>query len=88
MNNEAVSRRERTPERIPSHKEVRALFSILANGKEFRNIKKKENEKGLYVWEIQLKELNEDGETVCIHICVEDGILRVRHMTLKSTSCF
>ncbi len=64
MMKEAIPKTERTSEHIPSHREVRALFDILTNEKEFRNIQKKENEKGLYIWSIRLKEPNEEGESV------------------------
>ena len=51
---------ERT-ESIPTPEEVRSVFEQLTEMKEFKEVRKREDEKGLYLWDITIP--GEGGET-------------------------
>jgi ribosomal protein S18 acetylase RimI-like enzyme len=55
---------ENKGESIPSEEEILSVFEKLVEGKEFVEIRKKEDEKGIYLWEIKLQESSADGGTV------------------------
>ncbi len=54
---------ENASEKVPSEDEIAAVFEELVEGKEYEEIRKKEDEKGVYLWEIRLKEQDSDGGT-------------------------
>jgi len=54
---------ENVPEHIPSVEEVMAVFERITNGKPYTELKRKEDEKGLYVLEMKLVELDEKGRS-------------------------
>ena len=51
---------EQGPERQPSEAEVGSLFEKLTEGKEFTEVRKLEDEHGLYLWDIKVTD--EQGE--------------------------
>lgn len=51
-------------ELIPSEEEITSVFEALVEGKEYETRRKRNDEKGVYLWEIELKDEAEDGGTV------------------------
>jgi hypothetical protein len=54
---------ENAKEHIPSEEEILSLFEKLVEGKEYEITRKKEDEKGIYLFEIKLEETDNDGTT-------------------------
>ncbi len=54
---------EATPEHIPTPEEVVAVFEKVTGGRPYTELKRKEDEKGLYIWEIKLSEPDNEGTT-------------------------
>ena len=54
---------ENKSESIPTEEEILSVFEDLVEGKEFVEVRKKEDENGIYLWEIKLTEIAEDGGT-------------------------
>ena len=52
---------EEGQESIPTPEEVMSVFEQLIGAKEFKEVRKLEDEKGLYLWDITISE--ENGET-------------------------
>ncbi|MDP3880756.1 MAG: hypothetical protein Q8Q32_01050 [bacterium] len=53
--NEGLSNNfEGKQEHIPSLEEVRAIFEQFLKGKEYEEIRRKEDEQGLYLWDIRI----------------------------------
>jgi len=50
---------EEGPEHIPTQEEVREIFDQLIGEKEYKEVRKLEDEKGLYLWDIVIS--GEDG---------------------------
>lgn len=50
---------EKNPEHIPTEEEVLAIFEKLVGGAEYEEIRKLEDEQGLYLWDIKITQ--EDG---------------------------
>lgn len=55
---------ENKSERIPSEQEVRFCFEKLTGGEAYEEVRKKEDEKGVYLWEIKMTEATPDGGSV------------------------
>ncbi|PIR87439.1 MAG: hypothetical protein COU11_00260 [Candidatus Harrisonbacteria bacterium CG10_big_fil_rev_8_21_14_0_10_49_15] len=51
---EQVNSPEEKPEKIPSEQEVADLFKELLGGCEYKEVRKREDERGLYLWEISV----------------------------------
>ncbi len=45
---------EKGPEPIPTPEEVRSIFERLFGEKEYKELRKLEDEKGLYLWEVRI----------------------------------
>lgn len=58
---EQINNSEEGLESIPSVEEVRSLFEKLLEGQEFEEIRRCEDEQGLYLWDIKIP--GEDGDT-------------------------
>lgn len=54
---------EKGPEQFPSEEEIVALFEKITEGKEYEVTRKKEDENGVYLFEIKITEPSEDGGT-------------------------
>ena len=52
---------EKGPESVPTQEEVLSIFVKLFENKEFKDLRKLEDEKGLYLWEIKIPA--EGGDT-------------------------
>ncbi len=52
---------EKVPEPIPTPEEVRLIFEQLFGNKECKDLRKLEDEKGLYLWEVRIP--GEGGDT-------------------------
>ncbi len=52
---------EQAPEHIPADEEVRAIFERLLGGKEYNHVRRFEDARGLYLWDIAVTET--DGHT-------------------------
>jgi hypothetical protein len=50
-------------EYIPTEDEVISVFEKLTDGKEYTEVRKREDGSGVYLWEIKLSEVDEDGGT-------------------------
>lgn len=50
-------------EKLPTEEEILSVFEELTEGKEFEEVRKREDENGIYLWEIKLTEADEDGGT-------------------------
>jgi len=48
-------------EHIPTPEEVRSIFEILLNGRQFETARRKEDEKGVCLWTIEIKNKNGRG---------------------------
>lgn len=59
---ERSSNQEKNPESNPSSEEVAALFEKLLEGGEFEEVRKLEDEHGLYLWDIIVRDENGDTE--------------------------
>ncbi len=54
---------ESKKEAIPSEEEILSILENLTEGKEFVELRKKEDKEGIYLWEIKLKETDSEGGT-------------------------
>lgn len=52
---------ESRSERFPTEEEILSIFEELVEGKEFVELRKKEDADGVYLWEIKLNESDPDG---------------------------
>lgn len=55
---------EGQPEHFPSIEDVKKIIEKITQGKEFESVRTGDDEKGLYLWDIKLKEPNELGDIV------------------------
>lgn len=51
-------------ELVPFEEEISVLYERITKGKPYELIRKKEDERGLYLWDIKMTDPNERGETV------------------------
>ncbi len=51
---------ESAAERIPTKEEVQKLFERFTEGKSYESVRTKEDDKGLYLWDIKITEPNGD----------------------------
>lgn len=58
---EQINSSEIGPEHVPTTEEVRSIFERLMEGAEFKQVRMREDEDGLYLWDIKVAE--EDGYT-------------------------
>jgi len=56
MNEKQPNNFENKRERISTSEEIQVIFTELLKGKECETVRKKEDEKGLYLWEIRISE--------------------------------
>ena len=61
MHEEPPDTFEKGPESIPTPEEVRSIFEQLIGEKEYEDVRKFEDEQGLYLWDIIVS--GEDGDT-------------------------
>lgn len=54
---------EQGPERVPTEAEVGALFERLVEDRKYEEIRKREDEQGLYLWDIKLSGSDAEGGT-------------------------
>lgn len=54
-----IENKEKKPEHIPASEEVLSLFKELVGENEYEAVRKLEDERGLYLWEIKISQ--EDG---------------------------
>ncbi len=52
---------EKGPEAVPTPEEVKSVFEQLLEGREYKEARRLEDEKGLYLWDIVVSE--EEGST-------------------------
>ncbi len=62
MNEKVPDQFEKNIEYIPTPEEVRSLFEQLVGEKKYEEVRKLEDEQGLYLWEIAI--IGEDGNRV------------------------
>lgn len=66
MGKEAINLFEAGSDTVPSEEEIRSVFENLAGAPDFKNIRKLEDDEGIYLWEVSAP--TEDGRAKYLYI--------------------